>query len=85
MRTKEYELDHLNIAVDLALEALMKGRTFYEDYFKGQEFDQLSRTDQAICILLTRKGPGDLGEPNGLDKINRAIHTKYLDKKKQEL
>ena len=60
------------IILDLALNELMAGRTFYTDYFKGADWNNLSRADRAICILSYQNNQY-LGEPNGFEEIKEHI------------
>lgn len=56
----------------LALNELMAGRTFYTDYFKDKDWNDLSRADRAICIL-SYPNNQYLGEPLGFDAIKEHI------------
>lgn len=84
MRTVEDDLKHCQIAIQLALNELMVGRTFYEDYFKGQDYKTLSRTDKAICILQAYQNNQSLGDPEGFQEIRQNMQDIFLMMKKRE-
>ena len=71
METKD-ELKYCSILMQLALNELMAGRTFYTDYFKGKNWNDLSRADRAICILSYQNNQY-LGEPSGFEEIKDHI------------
>lgn len=73
METKD-ELKYYSILMQLALNELMAGRTFYTGYFKGADWNNLSRADRAICILSYQNNQY-LGEPDGFEKIKDHIKT----------
>ena len=50
MATKD-ELKYYSVLMQLALNELMAGRTFYIDYFKDRDWNDLSRADRALFIL----------------------------------
>ena len=69
--TKKDNLKDYSVLIQLALNELMAGRTFYTDYFKDKGWNNLSRADRAICILLY---PDQyLGEPSGFEEIKEHI------------
>ena len=84
MRTIKDDLDHCKIAIEMAMAELMAGRTFYEDYFKGQQYKDLSRTDRAICILQAYLGHQQLGDPEGFKEIRQHMHRAFLERKAKE-
>lgn len=73
METKD-ELKYYSILMQLALNELMAGRTFYTGYFKGADWNNLSRADRAICIL-SYPNNQYLGEPNGFDAVKEQIEA----------
>lgn len=68
----EDELKEHSVLMQLALNELMAGRTFYSDYFKDKDWNDLSRADRAICIL-SYSNNQYLGEPSGFEEIKYHI------------
>ena len=85
MRTVRDDLQHCEIAIQFALNELMNGRTFYEDYFVGTKWEELSRTDKAICILQAYMSNQSLGDPKGFDKIRENMHKVFLAMRNKEI
>lgn len=71
MATKD-DLKDYSVLMQLALNELMAGRTFYTDYFKDKGWNDLSRADRAICIL-SYPNNQYLGEPSGFEEIKEHI------------
>ena len=84
MKTVQDDLRHCQITIEFAMNELMAGRTFYEDYFKDQKWEDLSRTDKAICILQSYMGNQELGDPEGFGRIRQQIHEEFLKQKRQK-
>lgn len=82
MATKD-ELKYYSVLMQLALNELMAGRTFYTDYFKDRSWSDLSRADRAICILLYPNNQY-LGEPSGFKEIKEHIEVILNRKVKDE-
>ena len=80
--TKDDDLKQCKIAIEFALKELMDGRTFYDEYFKSDNWKYMSRTDRAICILCTCTEDSSLGEPMGFDKIKTKMERAFFKKQK---
>ena len=68
MRNKIY-VDYImkveNI-IKYAIKELSEGKTFYSEYFKGNEYSILSRADRALFILSQIDGNSELGQPENI-------------------
>ena len=68
MKTKidiDYIMKVKNI-VKYAIKELSDGKTFYSEYFKGNEYSTLSRADRALFILSQIDGNSELGQPENI-------------------
>lgn len=52
--------------VRYAIKELSDGKTFYNGYFKGNEYSILSRADRALFILSQIDGNSELGQPENI-------------------
>lgn len=84
MITIEDHLKHCELTIEFAMNELMAGKTFYDGYFENKNWNDLSRTDRAICILQSHLGHQELGNPIGFEEIRRTIHDKFLEIKEKE-
>ena len=83
-RTVQDDLKHCQLTIEMAMTELMAGRTFYEGYFEGKNWLDLSRADRAICILQAHLGNQSLGDPEGFKEIREEIHERFLKMKEKE-
>lgn len=68
MKTKidiDYNMRVKNI-IKYAIKELSDGKTFYSEYFKGNEYSTLSRADRALFILSQIDGNSELGQPENI-------------------
>lgn len=82
MRTIEDDLRYCELAIHFAISELCAGRTFYPGYFENMKWEDLSRTDRAICILQSYLGNQELGDPIGFIKIRQRMHKTFLEMQK---
>ena len=84
MRTVQDNLKHCELTIEFAMNELTAGRTFYDGYFENKNWNELSRTDRALCILQSYLGHQELGDPKGFEEIRRNIHATFLKMKEKE-
>lgn len=68
--------DLKNKIMEIVLNELMAGRTFYQGYYEGKNWLDLSRADRAICILQAHLGNHELGYPKGFEEVQEDINRK---------
>lgn len=61
--------------LDMLLNELLGGRTFYENYFNNLPYKQLPRIDKVALMIMEYLGDNSLGEPKDFEKVKEKIRT----------